>query len=80
MTNIYLTYNTFNGDLHKGISLEHKGLSAEQIQIAIDQYILNQQELIVENKRLNKLLDNVLNENKNYKRVMDLYQERWAVD
>lgn len=32
----YLTYNELRGDAHKGITLDHRGLTAEQVQMAID--------------------------------------------
>ena len=38
MKQAFLTYNEWAGDLHKGINLDHKGLTAKQIQEAIDNY------------------------------------------
>ena len=61
--------------MHSGTLLDHKGLSADSVQIAIDQYILNQNELKQENKRLKALLDEIMAENVKYKKYFDIYLE-----
>ena len=61
---IFLTYNEWtDNEIHKGTSLDHKGLSCSEIQQSIDEYIVNKSEQKTEIKRLNKLLGEILNEN-----------------
>lgn len=64
----FLTYNEWNGDIHKGTSLENKGLNAQQIQLAIDIYVSEYGSKLCELKRLEKLVDELLNENQALKR------------
>ena len=73
MTNkhTFLTYNTWNGDLHKGTNIDHRGLNSSQIQQAINEYIVNQSEEKREIKRLNSLVDNLLIEYQKYKKYYE---------
>ena len=41
MKQAFLTYNEWDGDKHKGTSLDHKGLTAKQIQETINNYTAN---------------------------------------
>lgn len=67
-SNTYLTYNVVNDNgFLKGTTIDHKGLSIQQVNNAINEYIINQDELRTEIRRLNSLLDNVMNERKYYK-------------
>ena len=82
MERAYLTYNKWRGDVHQETQLDHKGLSAEKIQQAIDMYVLNRDvEFLKENQRLSKLVDSLLNEVSNFKRIAQEYERyRESVD
>lgn len=67
----FLTYNIWNGDLHKGFDIDHRGLNSNQIQQAINEYIVNQSEEKREIKRLNSLVDNLLIEYQKYKKYYE---------
>lgn len=61
---IFLTYNEWNGDLHKSTNLDCKNLTPEQIQLAIDLYVSEYGSKLKEVQRKNRLIDELLNENK----------------
>ena len=73
MTNkhTFLTYNTWNGDLHKGTNIDHRGLSEKEIEDAINLYIIYKDEIFKENLRLKKLTDELLNERNYYKKLYE---------
>lgn len=60
--------------------LDPKGLNEGETQLAIDLYISSLGELIKENSRLNKLVDELLNENKKLKDWKNWHQERYDSD
>lgn len=74
----FLTYNTWDGDLHKGVSLNHHGMSSEEIQLAINLYKDEMGVLQKENQRLNKMVDELLNELKYYKDFKMKYDEKYS--
>ena len=77
----FLIYNKRNGDMYTKTQLDHRGLSTGQIQQAIDIYIINQEDLRKENKRLEKLIDEILAENKKLLEVSQQYEKyRECVD
>lgn len=51
--------------------IDFKGLGDADIQDAIDEYIVNSNEIRKENKRLKKLIDELMNENKILKNIKD---------
>lgn len=61
-------------------SLDLKGLSTEETQLAIDLYVNSLGELIKENSRLNKITDELLNELNYLRKWRDWYQERYDSD
>lgn len=72
----FLTYSTVKeNDIHKGISLDAKGLTHTEIQLAIDGYKATKDNLERENMRLNKLVDELLNENKILYKYRDFYRD-----
>lgn len=72
---VFLSYNVWDGEYHKGYSIDHKNLNPSQIESAIDLYIVNQNELKQENERLKALLDEIMVENVKYKKYYDIYLE-----
>ena len=82
--NTYLTYSLWNGTNRKGINLNPRELLPYEIQQIIDSHVFSREndlkELRKENKRLEKLLDQLLNENANYKRVQSAWQARYDAD
>ena len=78
---IFLTYNEWtDNEIHKGTSLDHKGLSCSEIQQSIDEYIVNKSEQKTEIKRLNKLLGKILNENQALREFREWYQAKYDSD
>ena len=73
---VFLSYNVWDGEYHKGYSIDTKGLVPSQIECAIDQYIANQNELKQENEHLKDLLDEIMVENNKYKKYYDIYLEK----
>lgn len=69
--NMFLSYNEWDGDFHKGYSLDHKNLKPAEIENAINFYIMNKEEVFAENLRLQKLVDELMNELKKYKQFYD---------
>lgn len=67
----FLTYNTWNGDLHKGIDIDHRGLSEKEIEDAINLYIIYKDGIFKENLRLQRLVDSLLNERNKYKSLYE---------
>lgn len=61
-------------------SLDLKGLSTEETQLAIDLYVNSLGELIKENSRLNKITDELLNELNYLRKWRDWYQDRYDSD
>lgn len=77
----FLTYNEWtDNEIHKGTSLDHKGLSCSEIQQSIDEYIVNKSEQKTEIKRLNKLLGEILNENQALREFREWYQAKYDSD
>lgn len=76
----FLTYNQWNGEETKSINLNHRTLSPYEIQNAIDLYIINQNEIKIENERLQKLTDELLNENKALRKFKEWYQNKYDSD
>lgn len=74
----FLIYDTQNEDLHKRILLDHHGMSPEEIQLAINLYRDEMGILQKENQRLNKLVDELLNELKYYKDFKMKYDEKYS--
>lgn len=74
----FLIYSTQNGDLHKRILLDHHGMDPEKIQLAINLYRDEMGVLQEENQRLNKLIDELLNELKYYKDLKMKYDEKYS--
>lgn len=72
----FLIYDTQNEDLHKRILLNHYGMTPEEIQLAINLYKDKMGILQKENQRLNKLVDELLNELKYYKDFKMKYGEK----
>ena len=72
---VFLSYNVWDGEYHKGYSIDHKNLNPSQIESAIDLYIVNQNELKQENEHLKELLDEIMVENDKYKKYYDIYLE-----
>ncbi|HOA81179.1 MAG TPA: hypothetical protein PKK61_08985 [Defluviitaleaceae bacterium] len=73
-----LIYDIQNEDLHKRILLNHYGMSSEEIQLAINLYRDEMGILQKENQRLNKLVDELLNELKYYKDFKMKYDEKYS--
>ena len=73
---VFLSYNVWDGEYHKGYSIDTKNLTPSQIESAIDLYIVNQNELKQENNRLKVLLDEIMEENTKYKKYYDIYLEK----
>ena len=74
----FLIYDTWNGDLYKRISLDHHGMNPEEIQLAINLYRDEMGILQEENQKLNKLVDELLNELKYYKDFKMKYDEKYS--
>ena len=74
----FLIYDTWNGDLYKRILLDHHGMDPEEIQLAINLYRNEMGILQKENQRLNKLIDELLNELKYYKNSKMKYDEKYS--
>lgn len=72
----FLIYDIQNEDSHKRILLDHYGMSSEEIQFAINLYRDEMGILQKENQRLNKLVDELLNELKYYKDFKMNYEEK----
>lgn len=62
------------------VLLNPRELPTKDIQLAIDMYISELGESKKENSRLNKLVDELLNENKKLKEWKDWYQEKYDSD
>lgn len=75
--NTYLSYSFYNGEYRKTIHLNPRNLNNYQIQQAIDEFVYTQNDLAKENKRMSKLLDSILNENANMKRIIDSYRKQF---
>lgn len=71
----FLTYNTWRDE---EILLSTKELSPEEIQLAIDGYKMTKDQLERDNIRLNKMVDNLLNELKYYKDFKMKYDEKYS--
>ncbi|MGJ0846456.1 hypothetical protein ACR77J_07200 [Tissierella praeacuta] len=71
----FLTYNTWKDE---EILLSTKELSPEEIQLAIDGYKMTKDQLERDNIRLNKMVDNLLNELKYYKDFKMKYDEKYS--
>jgi cell division septum initiation protein DivIVA len=74
----FLIYDIQNEDSHKRILLDHYGMSSEEIQFAINLYRDEMGILQKENQRLNKLVDELLNELKYYKDFKMKYDEKYS--
>lgn len=75
---IFLTYNEWtDNEIHKGTSLDHKGLSCSEIQQSIDEYIVNKSEQKTEIQRLSKLMDELLMENDILRELREWYQDKF---
>ena len=72
----FLIYDIQNEDSHKRILLDHYGMSSEEIQFAINLYRDEMGILQKENQRLNKLVDELLNELKYYKDFKMNYEKK----
>jgi hypothetical protein len=72
----FLIYDIQNEDSHKRILFDHYGMSSEEIQFAINLYRDEMGILQKENQRLNKLVDELLNELKYYKDFKMNYEEK----
>lgn len=68
---IFLTYNEWDGDYHKGFNINHRNLMPKEIQNAIDDYIMRKNKVFAENKRLERLVDELMNENKCMKNILN---------
>lgn len=60
----FLTYNQWNGELHKGTNIDDKGLSVNEIQLGIDMYVSEYGKSQKEIQRLRNLVFELLNEDK----------------
>ena len=60
--------------------LDSERLNKVEVQFAIDLYTSSLGELIKENSRLNKLVDELLNENKKLKEWKNWYQDKYDSD
>lgn len=74
----FLIYDTQNVDSHKRILLDHYGMSPEEIQLAINLYRDEMGLLQKENQKLNKLVDELLNELEYYKDFKMKYDEKYS--
>lgn len=76
--NISLIYNEWlEDDAYKSFSLDSKNLKPKEIQQAIYEYIINQNDIKLENKRLKNLLDELMIERDALKHMKDFYMDKY---